>query len=97
MFSPVISNSILRTTIHFSGHVQGVGFRFTALHVARGYDVTGFVQNLADGRVLLVAEGAADEINGLVEAVSDQMAGYIGKTERVDETGPRRHHGFSLK
>lgn len=42
----------------FSGRVQGVGFRFTVCRIARGFDVTGFVRNLWNGDVELVAEGA---------------------------------------
>jgi len=37
-------------TVHYSGQVQGVGFRYTTLLLARGYDVSGSVQNLADAR-----------------------------------------------
>src|SRR5262249_24196810 len=46
-----------RATVHYSGHVQGVGFRYAARSIAGKYAVTGFVQNLSDGRVRLVVEG----------------------------------------
>ena len=46
-----------RMQVFFSGMVQGVGFRFTADRLARRFPVTGFVRNLADGRVEVVAEG----------------------------------------
>ena len=46
-----------RRRVVFSGRVQGVGFRFTCQSLARGFDVAGYVRNLADGRVELVAEG----------------------------------------
>ena len=45
--------------ILFRGHVQGVGFRYTARQLASRYDVTGFVRNLTDGRVELLVDGAA--------------------------------------
>ena len=54
-----------RRTYYFSGHVQGVGFRYTASHVASGYAVKGFVRNLADGRVEMVAEGEPKDLDGL--------------------------------
>lgn len=63
--------------IWYSGHVQGVGFRYTAAMVARRYCVTGFVQNLADGRVHLVVEGERDELDGFTEAVLDRMGSQI--------------------
>ena len=47
-----------RVVVHYSGRVHGVGFRATVRHIACGFDVTGSVRNLPDGRVELVAEGA---------------------------------------
>ena len=43
--------------IIFHGRVQGVGFRYTTHRIARGFPVTGFVRNLTDGTVELVACG----------------------------------------
>jgi acylphosphatase len=88
---------IHRATVTFSGHVQGVGFRYTTLHVARGFEVSGFVQNLPDGRVLLVAEGEKSEVDGLVAATTERMIGFIRKTERHDEVGGRQHRGFGMR
>ena len=48
-----------RLTVFYSGQVQGVGFRYTAKTVATGFEITGTIRNLPDGRVELVAEGAA--------------------------------------
>ena len=53
----------VRRRVHFSGRVQGVGFRFTCQSLARGFDVAGHVRNLADGRVELVAEGESSELD----------------------------------
>lgn len=66
-----------RATCYFGGHVQGVGFRYTALNLAQGYDVTGYVQNLSDGRVLLVAEGTKAELNALVDQIRQHMEGFV--------------------
>lgn len=66
-----------RREVHYSGHVQGVGFRFTTQAIARGYDVTGFVQNLTDGRVRVVAEGQVAELDGFFAALEERMAHYI--------------------
>ena len=88
---------VQRSTVHFSGHVQGVGFRYTVYQVAKGYDVTGYVQNLPDGRVRLVAEGGADEVDPFLAAIHERMDGYIRRTERQDTTGPREHRDFSIQ
>lgn len=67
----------LRQTIYYSGRVQGVCFRATACAVADGFEVTGTVRNLPDGRVELVAEGEAEELQRFTEALGKQMHRYI--------------------
>jgi len=89
--------TIRQTTVHFAGHVQGVGFRYTVLQVAKGYDVTGFVKNLTDGRVQLVAEGEGTEVDQFIAAVTERMAGYIRGVERVDSSGARQYQSFALQ
>jgi acylphosphatase len=63
--------------VHFSGRVQGVGFRFTSRQLARGFDVAGYVRNLPDGRVELVAEGDPAEIDGFLKALRHELDLYI--------------------
>lgn len=63
----------------FSGRVQGVGFRFTTCHLAGRFQVTGYVKNLADGRVELVCEGTPTETAQFVDAVRRAMGDYIGQ------------------
>ena len=76
-------------TVLFSGHVQGVGFRYSVLQVAKEFDVAGYVSNLADGRVQLEAEGAERDVNAFVDAVQERMHGYIRKLERSGRKRPR--------
>lgn len=68
---------MLRKTCHFSGRVQGVGFRYTVKNIALQYDVQGYVRNLPDGRVELVMEGPDDQLDGLLHDVRDRMQTYI--------------------
>jgi acylphosphatase len=63
--------------VHFSGNVQGVGFRYTTRQTAQRYDVTGTVKNLADGRVRCVVEGQPKEIDAFVKDLRSQMDRYI--------------------
>ena len=72
-----------RHTVYYTGHVQGVGFRYTAHSIARSHDVTGYVRNLPDGRVELVAEGDRHEIDAFLEAIRDRLANHI-RDERRD-------------
>ncbi|MCE9604166.1 MAG: acylphosphatase [Planctomycetia bacterium] len=67
------ANEAIRQTVRYTGRVQGVGFRFTAHETAARFRVTGFVQNLDDGRVLMVAEGAADEVERFCCALGETM------------------------
>lgn len=60
-----------RLRVLYSGRVQGVGFRYTARSVARGYEVVGWVRNLPDGRVELVAEGDRDEVEAFRLAIRE--------------------------
>jgi len=58
-----------RITVRYEGRVQGVCFRFTAIELARDFEVTGYVKNLPNGSVEVVAEGAEEEVMGLVNAI----------------------------
>lgn len=64
-----------RMQVFYTGRVQGVGFRYTARQVASGFEVTGWVRNLPDGRVELVAEGNRDELEAFREAIQDSGVG----------------------
>jgi acylphosphatase len=66
-----------RLHIHFSGRVQGVGFRATAWNVARGLGVVGYVRNLSDGRVEVVAEASQTVLDQFVAELRQRMDRYI--------------------
>lgn len=67
----------VRRTAYFSGQVQGVGFRYTARNLAERFQVVGYVKNLPDGRVELVAEGDASELDRFHGAVLDAMGDNV--------------------
>jgi acylphosphatase len=73
----------IRCEVHYSGHVQGVGFRWNACAIARGFAVTGFVRNLPDGRVHLAAEGDREAVDRFLAAIAESMAGNIRQAETV--------------
>ncbi len=66
-----------RREVHFSGRVQGVGFRYTTREIAARFDARGFVKNLPDGRVLLIVEGPPTTLDRLVEAIEAEMDRYV--------------------
>jgi len=55
--------------VFYQGHVQGVGFRFTVRHIAKGFDVIGWVRNLPDGRVELQVTGDEEEVRAFLDQV----------------------------
>jgi acylphosphatase len=73
----VSETCLIRQLVYFQGHVQGVGFRMTARRLAADHGVTGYVRNLADGRVELVAEGSKSEVGRYVDRLRETMAGYV--------------------
>ena len=80
----------------YSGRVQGVGFRYTAQALARGRPVAGYVRNLPDGRVELVAEGPAAAVDDFLATVAAHMAGYLADTT-VEDRPPQGHTGFEIR
>ncbi len=72
-----------RCEVFYSGRVQGVGFRYTARRLTAGFVVTGFVQNLPDGRVWLVAEGSAAELDAFLAAIADELDRHIHSVEQT--------------
>jgi len=70
----------------YSGRVQGVGFRYTAKTVANGFEVTGKVRNLLDGRVELVAEGIKNELEAFRQAVREAGLEHFIRNEDVSWT-----------
>ena len=74
-----------RKRIYYSGRVQGVGFRYITVRVARRYKVKGFVRNLSDGRVEVVVEGEQEPIGAFLSDLTDEMGGYIMDTRTMDE------------
>jgi acylphosphatase len=71
-----------RVSARITGRVQGVGFRNFTRRRARGLDVTGWVRNESDGSVRLEAEGPADALESLVEAVHNGPR--MARVEDVD-------------
>lgn len=84
--------------VFYEGRVQGVGFRYTARRVASGFDVAGYVRNLPDGRVELVASGETDEVDDFLAAVRDsELAGHIGGEAGTEISVPPGLRGFEIK
>lgn len=84
-------------SVHFSGRVQGVGFRYSALQVSREFEVAGWVANLPDGRVRLEIEGDQAEVDRFVAAIEERMHGHVRKTERTAALRVPQFRGFAIR
>jgi len=86
-----------RLTAYFSGTVQGVGFRYTTLHLAGRHNaLSGIVRNLPDGRVLLVAEGPRQDLDALLREIARAMSGYIRNVESHISSATGEFNGFTV-
>lgn len=73
--------ALVRNEVHYTGRVQGVGFRFSTNSVATKHPVVGFVENLVDGRVRVIVEGKPEAVEGFLCEVATTMARYIHEVD----------------
>ena len=86
-----------RAHVFYSGQVQGVGFRYTAQDIAMSLGLKGFVKNLEDVRVEIVAEGREADIKELLDKISkDQLGRYIKDTELSWEKPTKEFDSFEI-
>ncbi len=86
-----------RRHVNYQGSVQGVGFRFTARQLAQDFAVTGYVRNLPDGSVELVAEGDHEEIDRFLERLQRRMGGVIQHTGQQVSAHRNEFRGFGVR
>lgn len=84
--------------IFYTGHVQGVGFRYSVKQTARGFSITGWVRNLDDGRVELQIAGEAEEVGAFLKAINEsELRGHIRETTESALTQPPDFRGFEIR
>jgi len=88
----------VRLTARFEGHVQGVGFRYTAVGIAENLGVTGYVMNLMDGDVELVAEGPDEKLRTLLQKIqSSHLGRYILRMDQQWSPARGGMDGFDVR
>jgi len=80
----------------FIGRVQGVGFRFTAQRMAGRHQLTGFVRNMMDGTVEMLAQGLADDIDDCIRDIENYFSGYIKETKIREIPPDPQNEGFKI-
>ena len=84
-------------TVFYSGRVQGVGFRYTVKSITTGFEVTGTVRNLNDGRVEMIAEGERDELDAFRQAIRESGLGsLIQREEEISGPASGQFRGFEI-
>ena len=84
--------------VFYEGNVQGIGFRWSVRNVAKGFDVTGFVRNLRDGRVELQAAGDEQEVRDFLEAIlQSELRAHIKKHTESPVSDPPAFRGFEIR
>lgn len=63
--------------VYYTGRVQGVGFRFTAEDIAQDLGVCGWVKNLRDGRVEVVAQAEENTLKEFLKKIYEYFSRYI--------------------
>ena len=87
---------VFHSRVFYSGRVQGVGFRYLSLQIAKEFDVSGFVRNLPDGRVQLEAEGDEEQVRAFTAEVADRLSVFIRNVESTDVLRKPAYAGFEI-
>lgn len=87
----------IRAAVVYAGRVQGVGFRAKVRSLAAGWAVTGWVRNEPNGAVRLEAQGAADQVEGLLGAIRAGLAANIAAEDRSPMLPAAAETGFEIR
>ena len=84
--------------VFYEGHVQGVGFRWSVRDAAKGFDVTGWVRNLRDGRVELQVTGEEEEVRAFINSIAKgELHSLIHKQTENRLEKPVSARGFEIR
>jgi len=98
MAGPILEQTMISLQVFYEGHVQGVGFRFTVRHIAKGFDITGWIRNLPDGRVELQVAGDEEELRAFLDQVAQsELHSLIRKQTQNKLNEPVSARGFEIR
>lgn len=84
--------------VYFEGRVQGVGFRYTTRQLAKGFDVVGWVENLADGRVEMQVMGDEEEVDEFIQEIRDSSLAHHIQEVRITKIAALENvKGFTIR
>ncbi len=84
--------------VFYEGRVQGVGFRYSVKQIAKGFSVTGWVENLSDGRVEMQVAGEAEEVAAFRAAIREsELRSWIKNESENPLAAPPVARGFEIR
>jgi acylphosphatase len=84
--------------VFYEGNVQGVGFRWSVRHIATGFDITGWIRNLDDGRVELQVNGEESEVFAFLDAIkTSELASHIRRQHQARLESQPNARGFEIR
>jgi len=84
--------------VFYEGNVQGVGFRWSVRHIAKGFELTGWVRNMPDGRVELQISGEENEVRAFLDAImQSELRAHIRKQTETMLAAPLTARGFEIR
>jgi acylphosphatase len=86
-----------RIHVFYSGRVQGVGFRYTAVSIASELGLTGWVRNLENGGVEAVCEGGEKNLKKFLKKIDEGLSNYIVKTDVEWEAAADEFEDFDIR
>ena len=96
--APVSTRFMFSLQVFFEGNVQGVGFRWSVKHIAKGFEVTGWVRNLMDGRVELQVAGEEEEVRAFIDGIrQSELRAHIRKQAEFVLSKPPEALGFEIR
>ncbi len=88
---------MITVSVCYEGRVQGVGFRASVLSLAKGFEVSGWVRNLPDGRVEMMASGEESEVRDFLTAIAEShLAGHIEHRSVIPANAESPLKGFRI-
>ncbi|MCF7887160.1 MAG: acylphosphatase [Candidatus Omnitrophica bacterium] len=82
--------------LFFSGTVQGVGFRFTTRALAQKHQVKGWVKNLSDGRVEIIAESEKNDLNNFLLDLKENFKHNISDINKDEKEPTSQYQDFHV-
>ena len=83
--------------IFYSGTVQGIGFRYTVERIASGLKLTGWVRNLSNGRVEILAEGRKEDIEKFHQQIDARFEVYIKEKQVSFSPASTKFENFQIR